>query len=168
MSKVQNSNNGCLGLSSTGWFWLIFVSVLLTIVDKCCYNGHMLDEPPFENIYKLGSHVEVAFEVKEFTSSGKVGEFQFMNLVEKIWNYRGELYKQSINEFEIIFIVNCVDKYGNKNIREAGRYILDKDDLDYLYKCKDELAYKNFSHLESFLKLSFKDNCRGKIYEPKK
>ncbi len=159
MSSEQSKNAGCLGISSTAWGGIIIIATLLTLADQLGCN--ILNTTEFiDDLYISGNKAQRAYEITDF----KTG-YNFMKIGEDIWANRGYLKDKGIKELEIIFLVECVDKFGNESIKEAGRYKLDADHLDYLFKCKTELAYIHFSQLETYMKLAFRENCNGPIYK---
>jgi hypothetical protein len=164
MTEEKSNKKGCLGLSIKSWFWLIIISIFLTIINKSCFDGQLFEEAPFKDYYFSGNHAEVSYEVASFKTNGEVSEYGFFDLVDRLWNFRQSLYKHGIYELEIILTAECIDKMGNTTLREVGRHTLNRDDLDYLYKCKEKYVYDHFSHMEKLLRLSFTNKCNGKIH----
>jgi len=160
----KNSKKGCLGISANGWITIVFISVLIVFIDKCFCGGNLLGSNPFEDIVYEENKATIHYYFDDFDSgTGKPLEYDFVNLLSKVWDFRSVLDDKKIQEFEIIYTAKCSDRFGNETIREAGSYVFDTDGIQEIFKYQNEDAFK-WSELRLYMALGFTGNCTGKEY----
>lgn len=141
MDKSSNSNSGCY----TWIIFIIFILILSTFLNKCFPNY-------FRNVKIKDGIGTYELEYKGIENDVTNLTFEFGDEVRDYSKY----YKDKVKELQFIIKTECLDYYGNTNVRSVTM-IFTKKDMEEISQFNDEYSFLNNCHTWIYKAMQFKE-----------